>query len=232
MICFYDKIKRFVSFVTSIFFPIKCCVCQKLITNEDICVCSCCKMDMPLHPDGDNSIKERLYGSPIFSDLFYLYSYNHYSHFSKIIKSFKYKGFRNIAKFISSSAIENIDFTALDIDIVVAVPIENKKRIRRGYNQSFEIARLIAKHIGKPCSDNIIQRRHSKSQTSMTKLGRLENAKSAFYLNKSVKNEFSGKTALLIDDILTTGSTLLSCMDELERAGVSKVFVFVSAVAI
>lgn len=227
-----ELIKKSLSLIINIFFPYRCCVCNKLVSEKNICICNGCMLEMPLHPRNDSSVKERLYGSPIFSSLFYLYSYNHYSHFSKIIKSFKYKGFRNIAKFISSSAIENIDFTALDIDIVVAVPIENKKMIRRGYNQSFEIARLIAKHMGKPCSDNIIQRRHSKSQTSMTKLGRLENAKSAFYLNKSVKNELSGKTVLLVDDILTTGSTLLSCMDELERSGVSKVFVFVSAVAI
>lgn len=230
-ICFkLSEIKKIISFITNIFFPNKCCVCKNLITDKDICICKSCLLEMPLQPQKDSSVKERLYGSPIFSDLFYLYNYSHYSHFSKIIKSFKYKSFRNISKFISSSAIENIDLEKLNIDLIVAVPIEHKKLITRGYNQSLEIAKHIAKHLNKPYTDKIVKRRHSRSQTSLTKRQRMENAKSAFYLNTSFDCDIKGKTILLIDDVLTTGNTLLFCMDELERAGANKVFVFVSAV--
>ena len=104
-----------------------------------------------------------------------------------------------------------------------------------GYNQSALLGAALARHYSVPCREGyLLRHRGSHSQTTLDKEERRENAQAAFFLPASPSHteELRGKRVLLVDDLLTTGATLLSLTDLLEQCGVREVHVFVAAVAV
>ena len=122
-----------------------------------------------------------------------------------------------------------------DIDLILPVPIEGTRLEARGYNQASLLGEALARHYGVPCSEGyLLRHRGSHSQTALDRDARRENAQAAFYLTDKTERlqELRGKRILLVDDLVTTGSTLLALTDLLEQCGVSEVHIFVAAVAI
>ena len=97
------------------------------------------------------------------------------------------------------------------------------------------MAKVLARHYGVPCRENcLLRHRGSHSQTTLDKEERRENAQESFFLTSHSSHLASlrGQRILLVDDLLTTGATLLSLTDLLEQCGVREVHVFVAAVAV
>ena len=97
-----------------------------------------------------------------------------------------------------------------NIDLIVPVPLHKKKESKRGYNQSEMFAKGLSKSTGRPISvKNLIRTKNTSTQTKMNREQRINNLKNAFKIY--TPEEFRGKHILLVDDVLTTGSTLLEC---------------------
>jgi len=97
-----------------------------------------------------------------------------------------------------------------EIDLVVPVPLHVRKQRKRGYNQSEWIARGIAERMGKPLDTKSLYRAiESETQTRKTRYERWKNVENIFKL-KSADN-LKDKHILLVDDVVTTGSTLEAC---------------------
>ena len=97
------------------------------------------------------------------------------------------------------------------------------------------IARELSGYYQAPVVEDLILRHSSStSQTKLSREDRRENARNAYYLTpkKDRLMRLAGKRILLVDDVLTTGATLLAICDLLEQCGVTTVHIFVSAVAI
>jgi ComF family protein len=95
-------------------------------------------------------------------------------------------------------------------DIIIPVPLHKSKENKRGYNQSKMFAQGLSNSTGKPISiNNLIRTKNTSTQTKMNREQRIENLKNAFEVSDA--EEFTGKHILLVDDVLTTGSTLLEC---------------------
>jgi len=106
-------------------------------------------------------------------------------------------------------------------DVVLAVPLSHERERERGFNQSREIGRRFAGHVGLPFADGLLLRvRHSAPQQSLTREARRRNVKGAF----AVAGDLRGRRALVIDDVMTTGSTLDEIAGALKRAGAACVF--------
>lgn len=104
------------------------------------------------------------------------------------------------------------------IDAIVPIPISRRRKWERGYNQSEHIAKGIAKTTGLPVFTDIVRRKSFHgSQTHRNWWERHDNVENAFILKNAEKAR--GKHLLLVDDVLTTGATILSCSKELCRAG-------------
>lgn len=114
------------------------------------------------------------------------------------------------------------------IDYLVPVPIYWLNYFKRGFNQSYLLARSLNVK-GLKVSCDLVKIRLTKSQTEVTFAQRRKNLLGAFAVRKN--HDFSGKTICLIDDVKTTGATLNECAKVLKEAGASKVFAFVLAVA-
>ena len=106
-------------------------------------------------------------------------------------------------------------------DIIIVVPVSNKRKKERGYNQSKLLAKEIAQIINVPVSDNIIKKvKDTVPQSTLNKEQRLENAKNVYRVTniKKVLN----RNILILDDIYTTGSTVNECARVLIEQGIKK----------
>lgn len=115
-------------------------------------------------------------------------------------------------------------FRALDIEVVVPVPLHWWRRWRRGYNQSTALAYGLARRLGLPLQPRWLRRiRNTRMQPSLSPAGRKENVKGAFAVRPGVR--LDGRKILLVDDVMTTGATANECARALKRAGAARVVV-------
>jgi ComF family protein len=116
-----------------------------------------------------------------------------------------------------------------DIDIFVPVPLHWRKRLRRGYNHSYLVARGL-KHPTAKVNTDLVRIRHTREQpTMMTITARAKNVAGAFAVR--YRHPFADKKICLVDDIKTTGATMNECAKTLKEAGASKVYALVLSVA-
>jgi ComF family protein len=118
--------------------------------------------------------------------------------------------------------------SAVGADAVVPVPLHWKRRLARGYNQSEALARALAGRLALPCRPGWLRReRNIPHQVKQTATARRENPRGAFFARP--RPELKGKTILLVDDVLTTGSTASDAARALRAAGAARVVVAVLA---
>ncbi len=108
------------------------------------------------------------------------------------------------------------------VDLVAAVPLERKRLIERGYNQSEILAKRLAKRAGLAFMGRALSRqRPTLSQVGLSREQRVINVDGAFYAERGT---VTNKTVLLVDDVITTGATLNSCSESLINAGAREVY--------
>lgn len=135
---------------------------------------------------------------------------------SVLVKKLKYNNRRDLAEtmaklFFRYSEIEG------DFDVVTAVPLHKERKRERGYNQSEVFARLVAEGMGLPYEELLIRTRNTVSQTKLPYHQRLHNMEGAFSVIDA--EHVMDKRILLVDDVVTTGTTSLECAATLKRVG-------------
>ncbi len=100
-------------------------------------------------------------------------------------------------------------------DAIVPVPLHRRRERMRGFNQALALASALAARCGLPVLEALERTRHTKAQARLTGDKRAENVRDAF---RAVM-PMDGLSLLLVDDVLTTGSTALACAEALRRAG-------------
>ena len=117
-----------------------------------------------------------------------------------------------------------------DIDLIVPVPLHPKRLRKRGYNQSMWIAKGISEITRLPIEDKLLFRTGpNESQTHKSRYQRWENTRDIF--TKGNYSQAEGKHLLLIDDVITTGATLLACTETLSTIKNIKISVLTLAIA-
>ncbi|HXA83987.1 MAG TPA: ComF family protein, partial [Candidatus Dormibacteraeota bacterium] len=145
-----------------------------------------------------------------------------------LIHLFKYKGTRPAGKLLGSLLNQAVTAMALpDSLIVVPVPLWSGKRNSRGFNQAEAIARTFT-HFQTSSSIQLdttvlVRTRETASQTGLTRHQRRANVRGAFAVRKPEK--VKGRSVLIVDDVMTTGTTAGECARVLRRAGAKEVFV-------
>jgi ComF family protein len=117
------------------------------------------------------------------------------------------------------------------IDIIVPVPLHQKKERERGFNQAAELARPLSERFNIPLIEGeLIRNRDTNAQSGLSPRGRIENVSGAFTL-RSV-HDFKHKKILLIDDIYTTGASINECARVLKQNGASEIRVMTLTVTL
>ena len=175
--------------------------------------------------------------SKVASDyVFTLYDFGEDSPVQQIIHHFKYRGMKKLGiylgELIGKELIINSYDTVKTFDVLIPVPLYKTKERERGYNQAEFLCKGINNRLQIEYIKNLVKRtRHTKSQTKLSQSERIENVKDAFEINKNHKGKIPGKRIILVDDVVTTGSTLNEIIKELRTEEVSQIFVITAAMA-
>lgn len=136
---------------------------------------------------------------------------------NQIIKTFKFKNHPEFARILSGKlAIKLLNNHAALPDVVVPVPLHKKRQRQRGYNQSLELAKQLRKIIGIKIENELCQKiRNTDPQSMLPIKHRRKNIKGAFVLN----NTPVPKHIAIVDDVITTGSTINELAGLFKKAG-------------
>lgn len=180
-----------------------------------------------LNPAHLDKIKSKLNCDYFYSDL--IFKEDNYT--QKLVHSIKYFGLKNLGvhcgKFFSSGLLNFIKKENLSIDYIVPVPLHPVKERERGFNQSYYIAKGVSDISKIPLETKILKRiKNTKSQTKLTLTQRKQNVANAFKINDLFLSFIHKKNILLLDDVVTTGSTLNEICYILRKNEVNKIFIF------
>lgn len=120
-----------------------------------------------------------------------------------------------------SEGLKDTRLNGVDFDAIIPVPLHPKRLREREFNQAFVLANEVACALGVPIIEPLVRCRYTTTQTRLDRKARRQNLRDAFVLRKNV--DVRDKDLLLVDDVLTTGSTLDACADVLLDAGACSV---------
>lgn len=139
-----------------------------------------------------------------------------------IMLPFKHASTLKYQTLMSRAMINCLRDLKLDVDVVVPVPLANRRLFKRGYNQAALLARPIAKHFNADLDFDSITRKYKQDMGHKTTKQRRENVRGVFKIVD--KDKFAGKKVLLVDDVMTSGATFYELNRILRKANVSAVY--------
>ncbi|MGA2405449.1 MAG: ComF family protein [Bacteroidales bacterium] len=220
----------------SLLFPRLCYACgNHLMRNENL-ICTECYVLIPrtnYHIAEDNPVAQLFWGRCIIEKAAAFSYYNKGSRIRNLIHNMKYKGIREIGielGRIYALSLKSSGFTK-DIDLIIPVPLHPVKKRTRGFNQSEIISMGIADVTGLPVdTKSLVRTTVSETQTKRSRYERWTNVEGIFHVidPQTIMN----KHVLLVDDVITTGSTIESCSYELLKIEGVKVSVVALAFAV
>ena len=221
--------------ILNLIYPNLCIICGENLMDKEHQICLSCLQNIPrtnFHLLPDNPIEKKFWGKvPIHRGTAFFY-FQKGSPFQKLLHELKYRDNKEIGEIMGKYAgVELLDSTDFStVDIIIPVPLHPKKQAKRGYNQSDFICKGLSLVMEKPVDTTNLKRiRENPTQTKKTVYERYENTENLFQV---ADNElFTGKHVLLVDDVLTTGSTLEACIQALLEVPDIKISIFTLAVA-
>lgn len=198
-----------------LFFPRECLVCGAKLDIGTRHLCPSCADDIPLTYfwswEG-NPAEQRLAGLAHVDSACSLFFYRRDSDYSRLIHQFKYGGDIRLGVWLSRKLAEQMVSCGRfgDVDAVVPVPLHPLKKFKRGFNQSDVIARELASALGARFEPRLIRRRRF-TRTQTRAADRRSNMAGAFAVNEKALQRLQAAgmhRILLVDDVLTTGSTI------------------------
>ena len=148
----------------------------------------------------------------------------------KIVHGLKYSDRADLAAMMAAWMVRAGRDVVDDSDIIIAVPLHRGRMLARRYNQSAELARWLARLTGKPFVPGVMKRvRATRQQVGLGLKARQDNVRGAFLTDPEQAQRFLGLKVLLVDDVLTTGSTVEAATRCLLRAGAVQVNVLTFA---
>ncbi len=221
--------------IINLFFPPVCAGCHSFLFSNEYVICTTCRHNIPLtnqHLIFENEAFKKFYGRiPVEYASTFLY-FHKKGIVQELIHNLKYRGQEEIGKVLGEWYAYELKSMPLfkTIDEIIPVPLHEKKFKERGYNQltTFGIALSLSLKI--PYNPNLLFRNiYSKTQSRKSFLNRSEGIDTVFDVIFTEKDH--GKHFLLIDDVLTTGSTLEACSKALLRIPGVKISIVCMAMA-
>ena len=221
--------------LADILFPRHCLHCGQLLVGDERFLCTHCWLHLPRTHNAavsDNETEQHFQAHREVTTAMSLLHFFPDSASRDIIHHIKYRGARKLAlsmgKMIGEQLVDSGRFAS--VDLLVPVPLHPKRERQRGYNQSELLCRGIAQVLQRPVSiGNLVRTVNTESQTHKTAEERKENVNGVFQVRKPEK--YRGRHILLVDDVITTGSTTAACCDALRKAGVTHISIASLALA-
>ncbi len=221
MSIFYD-ISGVVGDVASLILPRTCLACGRVLLENESCICLACRYNMPLtnfSKHKDNPVKLLFENVLPVESATAMFWFVGGTEWQRIIHNFKYYGrwffAQKMGEMFGEELLDSGEFEG--VDLIIPIPLHYRRRLRRGYNQSEQLAIGMGRKMGIKCDfRSVCRRRFNDSQTSKSRGERWENVEEIFEVRRVEK--LRGKHILLIDDVLTTGATMASCASTIVKA--------------
>lgn len=146
----------------------------------------------------------------------------------ELVHVFKYGRVRTLAAPLGARLLEALPAEEA-FDLIVPVPLHWRRRWQRGFNQSELLGKEISRHIGIPLANVLRRGRATATQAGLSNTARRSNVRTAFQGRRFAESLVRGKRVLLIDDVMTTGSTAAACAVALKKAGAAHVTLLTAA---
>lgn len=128
---------------------------------------------------------------------------------TKMVELMKFRGFLSITDFMAAKMSEVIQKEGMGpYDFLIPVPLHPARIRERGFSQTELLSQKISKRIQVPVIKPLIRFRYTKSQTLLKRAERVKNVRNAFLVVEELREELKGKRFLIVEDVMTTGSTL------------------------
>ncbi len=221
--------------LVNLLFPRTCAACGNLLLEGEEIVCTTCRFLMPkthYEMNPNNPLAQNFFGQMPFNAVSAEFFFSKSGKVQHLIHGLKYHHCRENGVFlgqeIGKSLLKAPDFQG--IDFIIPIPLHPKKEKLRGYNQSHVIAEGIKEITGIPIAEHCLVRSvFTATQTKKSREERWDNVKDIFILENAGK--LAGKHVLLVDDVLTTGATLMSAGKALMQVEEIKISVVTAACA-
>ena len=221
--------------IINLFFPKVCSGCSSfLLTNENV-ICSVCRHDIPLtnhHLNPENEAFKKFYGRiPVEYTSALLY-FHKKGIVQELIHNLKYKGQEQIGTVLGEWYAEDLKNATIlqSVDEIIPVPLHKRKLRERGYNQVTNFGLSLSNGLNIQYNPNLLVRNiYSKTQSKKNLLNRSDGIDTIFDVSFTEKDH--NKHFLLIDDVITTGSTLEACSHALLKIPGAKISIVCMAMA-
>jgi len=207
----------------SLFFPRYCQACfGPLVKGEEI-FCTRCIAGLPktnYHLQPTNPVEAKLAGRLPIKHGWAFLKFRKGGIVQHLLHQLKYNNRPEVGVALGRIFGHELSKAGLSagFDIIVPVPLHELRKRKRGYNQSAKIAEGLSYSLETPWDESIsIRKTKTTTQTKKSKMERWENVKDVFTISEN--RSLLGKRVLLVDDIITTGSTLEACGQHLIKAG-------------
>ena len=203
-------------YILSLIYPPKCVFCGTVIDKSDIC--EECEKTLPF-TKGDSIYQKFPFVDKCISPLYYK------DYVRRAFLRFKFAGCscysRRLGGIMSECAENNLDCGS--IDMISCIPLSRKRMHDRGYNQAELLAKEISKKVGVEYLPTLKKIRHNTAQSTIKdSKQRAANVIGAYRVVDAEK--VKGKYILLVDDVVTTGSTVSECARILKKSGAKAVY--------
>lgn len=218
-------------------YPKVCLVCEQVrLASDEHFVCKACERDFDtfsLPNEATNEMMARLWANfpmqQAIDDAIALYRFYKSGKVQAVIHAFKYEGLPAVAVEYGKKLGQKIwaERPTAHFDGIAFMPLHPVRKLERGYNQAEQLAKGVSEILQTPVLDCLIRTRYTATQTGLDVAERERNMKDAF----EATGDLSGKRLILVDDVFTTGSTMLSCARALRKAGTVHLTIAALAVA-
>ncbi len=217
----------------SLIFPKICACCGNSLWKHEEIICHSCDFRLPrtnFHLDAENPVARLFWGrARVEAASAYLY-FNKGNRVQRLVHQLKYKGRKDIGIWLGTQYGFELCKSPLfsNLDAIIPVPLHRKRYMQRGYNQSEQFAAGLGEPLNLPVENHLLFRsRATETQTRKSRFSRYQNVHHIFEVRDP--EHFRGKHLLLVDDVITTGSTLESSV--LALAAIPEVKVSIVCIA-
>ena len=199
----------------NLLFPKVCAGCKAFLLKNEATICTVCRHEIPLsqfHLTTENEAFKKFYGRIPVEFVSPMLLFHKKGIVQEIIHSLKYRGHQEIGTFLGNwYAADLIELPIFkEIDFVIPVPLHKKRLRSRGFNQVTTFGKALSANLAIAFDDNILLRKmYSKTQSQKKFDDRIQVQENIFDVN--FDDTHHNKHFLLIDDVMTTGSTIEQC---------------------
>ena len=215
------KIKDLLNSAAQVLMPLTCAVCDNPLDGDEHYLCRQCLMELPRTHYEDitfNPFDQLMAGKVPIERCAAFFFYHKNDPYASILHDIKYRNVPTMGRWLTERAAHEMKESHFfdGIDAIVPVPLHYTKLASRGYNQSHFLAQGLSRATGIPEIKALKAVREHSTQTHKDAAERMLNTQGMYAASRRHCHGLDGKHLLIVDDVVTTGSTLLACATALK----------------